>query len=109
MALPNFDSPASTHGFLLDIAKRVPTSLTPEVSVNCRVLEVEITNNTSGDITVLVQDNQGTAITLVPTITVYAHGGVWRSSWRRGRLCPGGISWQASAGGLDGYIQAVQS
>ncbi len=103
------DTPVGSHALVEVGPERVPTSPTDEITFTCRLFELQFTNNTASDITVTVQDRQGTPITVIPAMTVYAHGGIVIWSCKRGRLMPNGVTWSASGAGLDGYMQAIQA
>ena len=81
----------------------VPTSLTDVVTSDVRVVEITLTNNTSGAITVTVQDKQGSPQAFLSSISVPANS-VYVIETPGLRFMPGGVSWQASDTGIVGYV-----
>lgn len=87
--------------------KAVPTGLTSEVSVDCRLLSVQIMNPSGSGVTrtVTIEDGAGNQI----DFATLAPGG--RLDWEQpkpGFFCSGGIQWVASGTGLLGSMQAGQ-
>ncbi len=83
----------------------IPTTLTAVVDYDIRIYEMEVVNITSGDITLTCYDCQDSAMLIIPP-TILRAGSLLTYTRRLGRLCSGGLAWQASAPGLLGNIQA---
>ena len=76
--------------------KTVPTSLTAEISVDCRLRHLKVTNPVGGvSRTLTVEDGNGN---LLYTANLAAQGVFAVDFDRPGPLCPGGIQWQTSGG-----------
>lgn len=76
--------------------KTVPTALTSEISVDCRLRHLKVTNPVGGTTrTLTVQDGKGN---LLYTAILGAEGVFAVDFSRPGSLCPSGIQWQTSGG-----------
>lgn len=82
----------------------MPSVLTAEISVDCRLRYLRVANPSGGTTrTVTVQDAAGNLI----DFATLAGGGYLEVEFPRpGELVIGGIYWQASGAGLIGAIQA---
>ena len=79
----------------------IPTSPTPVLTGDCWLRELDISNPTSGAITVTVTDMDGNSF--IPSLVLPGPGGM--VSYIGCRYMPDGIIWGASAPGLMGYIR----
>ena len=76
--------------------KTVPSGLTAEISVDCRLRHLKVTNPAGGTTrTLTVQDGNGNLL----FTAVLGGGGNYEVDYARpGLLCPKGIQWQTSGG-----------
>ena len=79
----------------------VPATLTAEITVDCFVTKVEITNQSGALRTVSAQDGNG--IYLIPPHALNNNEIITYTD-SDGRRMPGGVQWQAGAAGCKGYI-----
>jgi hypothetical protein len=82
----------------------IPSSLTDLTANDIHLTEVVVSNVTASPVTFTIQDKQATPTALFASVSVPANS-VYSVRFR-GRWCPGGLSWSASAG--NALIAAVR-
>lgn len=83
----------------------IPTGLTELVAGTCKLDRLVVANPTAGILTLTVQDETGTPLKLLNAAEIAP--GLW--SFDLGKvILNGGLKWQASGSGLNGYAVAYQ-
>lgn len=85
----------------------VPSSLTSVLTTNSIIYQLSVANKTASTCTLLVRDLQGTAKTIIPTVSIAANT-VYVISWPEGYYSASGVQWQAGTGScLDAQLKAA--
>ncbi len=84
----------------------IPTGLTPLVAGTCKLDRLFVVNTTAGIPTITVQDGSGTPLKLLNAVEI-APGAAMVFDLGK-VIMSGGVSWQASGAGLNGYAVAYQ-
>ena len=93
------------HGDWETNPKLIPAVAEDIFSGSCHIREIHLVNETSGAVTVTINDKQTTPRADIPTtVAVPANSDlVWVFV---GRYCPGGLTWVASAANsVTGYVR----
>lgn len=86
-----------TYGRSIDPKLQVvPNSSTDLTTTDTLLYSMYITNVTGGTVTLTVQDKQSSAKYLLNAVSIGAHQTL-TAEWLDGLLCPGGVTWVASA------------
>ena len=82
----------------------VPTSAGTIATTDIRLTQLSIYNRTSSAVTATVCDRQSTARCILDTVTSIAAGQHLIIYWPEGLLMKSGMTWLASASGVEGSI-----
>jgi len=84
----------------------VPNSATDVTVTDTLLFQLSVANKTAGPVTLLIQDKQSPAKTLIPTLSMSANS-IFMCDWPHGVLLLGGMRWVANtANALDVEIVA---
>jgi len=82
----------------------VPAIATDLVSETCKLARLHVSNSTAGLVAVTVWDKSGTPLVLLPAYDIPP--GAWLTIELGKVVMTGGVRWQASGAGLNGYAEA---
>jgi hypothetical protein len=81
----------------------IPDSATVACAETIWLDTLTLTNTTSGSLTILIADQQGSPVTIIPTTTIPANSYTVIQLW--GTRLEGGFKWTASNTGMNGYFR----
>lgn len=104
---PNYQYSHQDTLQLLEFEPAILTAGTVEMmTVTCRLRYCRISNPTSGNVTISVQDLGDTPVYVIPP-TVLPPGGIIIMSSNEGDLCPNGASITTDTDGVHAYARAT--